>query len=493
MNSLLSTGAGSKESLLSKENEDLKSQVKMMEKMLLDLQKEIKILKNEGKHLLSNPILNTETEEPKEYHTDEDELASETNWILKESKKKRLAKKAKTQDVIIPASKRVAESSPEVNTSPENPVKRVNKIEDNQKPRKIIPKLPPPINISNVDNIHTIRELLRMATNQEYKLLSLNNNVWKVNLLDSDSYRKLSNLLNEKGFQWYTYEDKNTRPTRIVARGLHQSCTPDEIVADLKEKNLKALEASNMYRTERSINSAGQSILTKKIIPLFTISFDNSEKTENIFNIQSIMGMRVRIEPLKKATGIIPQCKNCQAYNHTHKYCYKETRCVKCLGKHSTKDCNVARNTPAVCVNCGQNHPASYRGCEVAKMLQGMRNKASKKLPQTKQNLNAAQTQKVSANISFARMTKTGLPDATEPKVEINQAIVTIQNTLDTIVNRLSKMEENITAIKNRQDGLEKQQQSIIETNKKFQDEQNKKNELTNKNFSVLKHQLNMR
>ena len=78
MNSPFSTGAGSKEAL-TKENDELKSQLKMMEKMLLDLQNEIEILKNEGKHLPSNPILNTEKEVTKEYYTDEDELASETN------------------------------------------------------------------------------------------------------------------------------------------------------------------------------------------------------------------------------------------------------------------------------------------------------------------------------------------------------------------------------------------------------------------------------
>ena len=425
-----------------------------------------------------------------EYHTDEEELACETNWILKESKKKRLAKRAKTDAII--SSKRTAESSPEINTPEKesDPASKLNKAENSHKKEKNTLKPPPPINISNVDNIHTIRELLK-SVSQEYKLLSMNNNVWKINLPDSDSYRKLCNILNEKGHQWYTYEDKNTRPTRIVARSLHQSCTADEIVEDLKDKNFKVIDAINMYRNERTKNNAGQTIVTKKLIPLFTISFDKCEKIENIFNIKSIMGMRVRIEPLKKATGIIPQCKNCQAYNHTQSYCNRETRCVKCLGKHNTKECTVDRNTPAVCVNCGQNHPASYRGCEVAKVLQGIRNRATKKLPPNKQNANAVSSMKVNENISFSQMAKTGLPVAIEPKLEIKQALADVQNTLNAIVNRLSKMENNITTIKNRQDKLEEQLQTVSETNKKIQDEQSKVNDNFTRKLKTFGNYLN--
>ena len=43
----------------------------------------------------------------------------------------------------------------------------------------------------------------------------------------------------------------------------------------------------------------------------------------------------------------------------------KNARCVKCAGEHLTADCKVPRNVKAKCYNCGGQHPASYRGCDV--------------------------------------------------------------------------------------------------------------------------------
>lgn len=60
---------------------------------------------------------------------------------------------------------------------------------------------------------------------------------------------------------------------------------------------------------------------------------------------------------------------------HTKNYCCKPPKCVKCAGDHETIKCTKQDNELPKCCNCGQNHPASYRGCQVAKDLQKLRNK----------------------------------------------------------------------------------------------------------------------
>lgn len=106
--------------------------------------------------------------------------------------------------------------------------------------------------------------------------------------------------------------------------------------------------------------------------------FDHEEKLENIYKIQGILNIRVKIEPLRKTSEKIPQCQRCQGYNHTQKYCSRDPRCVKCLGKHLTIECVLNRNEAHTCVNCHGRHPANYRGCEVAKELQKIRNQKRK-------------------------------------------------------------------------------------------------------------------
>lgn len=75
----------------------------------------------------------------------------------------------------------------------------------------------------------------------------------------------------------------------------------------------------------------------------------------------------------------MPQCKRCLAVGDTQKYCSKEPRCVKCTDKHITKDCTKPENTKPKCVHYGENHPANYRGYIVAKEIQRIKNKQTKK------------------------------------------------------------------------------------------------------------------
>lgn len=52
----------------------------------------------------------------------------------------------------------------------------------------------------------------------------------KINLESDDSYRKAVNVLQSKGMVFHTYENKQTRPFRVMAKGLDSSSDPNEIV-----------------------------------------------------------------------------------------------------------------------------------------------------------------------------------------------------------------------------------------------------------------------
>jgi hypothetical protein len=76
----------------------------------------------------------------------------------------------------------------------------------------------------------------------------------------------------------------------------------------------------------------------KTLLPLYMLTFEKKEDTKRIFERKEILSMRVTIEAMRRSRLIL-QCKNCQAYGHTQKYCRKEARCMKCVGKHHTKEC----------------------------------------------------------------------------------------------------------------------------------------------------------
>lgn len=61
--------------------------------------------------------------------------------------------------------------------------------------------------------VKTFEEIKAMFKNinEQYRIILLNNNVWKLNMADITSSRNLSLELQNKEYQWYTNENKMER------------------------------------------------------------------------------------------------------------------------------------------------------------------------------------------------------------------------------------------------------------------------------------------
>jgi hypothetical protein len=104
-------------------------------------------------------------------------------------------------------------------------------------------------------------------------------------------------------------------PVKIMARNIHASCSAEDVMKDLRNKNLAIMEVWQI-----------RSRKDKTPLPLY------------IYTNRNIVG-------------------NMQS--------------VKSASENTTRinDQNPEQSHPK-CVNCGEVHPANYRGCVVAKELQ---------------------------------------------------------------------------------------------------------------------------
>lgn len=295
-----------------------------------------------------------------EYHTDEEELAKETEWIRQRSRKKRKLN---------------------MNTSLTPPQQQEQQKDQQQKQKVKKTPMPPPIIVDGIQDYQKFYDFLMECQQKDsFTIKVLNGNSVKVNASAEDSYKSITKQLRENDCLWHSYENKQERPIRVMAKRLPSSCKPDRIIEDLK---------SNGYKIENAVNKL--SWKNKERLNMFVLTFSNDEEIKKIYDIQFILGCKIEIHPLK-TPKLIPQCKRCQAYGHTQKYCSKEPRCVKCTGKHLTVDCKKPAAEKAKCVHCGEPHPANYRGCAVAKELQKIKNTRATKSPtEQKQQINKDQ------------------------------------------------------------------------------------------------------
>ena len=323
------------------EKQQLSDMIGQMQLHIMELENKFKTLEEAGNANTSSKQGVTRVE----YFTDEEELAEETEWI-------RIKNKGKKRKMTM---------------SPTPPQKQREAMQTQEQKDKRAPA-PPPI---MVDGIKVYDEFYDKITEHvpasKFSTKLMKGGSIKINVADGEVYRMLTKILLEGKYAWHSYEDKHTRPIRVMARNLHHSCNPSRIISDLQARGYKAVDAVNKLKWG-----------SKEPLDMFMLTFSTDENTNKIYEITSILGSKVEIQPLRKSK-LIPQCKQCQAYGHTQSYCSKDPRCVKCAGKHHTRDCRKPKEAKPKCVHCGEAHPASYRGCTVAIELQNLKTKMRKR------------------------------------------------------------------------------------------------------------------
>jgi len=332
-------------------------QDKAENEIILNLQKQLQCAMKEIENLRQQiETLTAQTKVKSQYKISWDEeeetVARETDWILKGKNNKK---------------KRKASESPEKS----NNVPKKTEIKNKSKP--------PPIVLSNVQNYDEIKQKLQMDK-FNCNTCMLNNKQIKVNVSNETEYREITKMINKTDIEWHTYENKAIRPIRVMLRDLHPSCDVKDITEELREREFKIISVVQKLKKITRRNEEPTYIR----LPLYILTFEHTEDINKIYNIKHVNHMKIKIEAIK-TNKLIAQCKKCQRYGHTQKFCNRPPNCVKCAGNHPTTECSKPRNSPPKCANCNEAHPANYRGCIVAKELQKRRDKIIKNKKYTNQ------------------------------------------------------------------------------------------------------------
>lgn len=166
------------------------------------------------------------------------------------------------------------------------------------------------------------------------------------------NWEKVTSELKSLNINNFTYAPKSQKTYAYVIRGLDQDPPVEEIKAKLESENFQIKEIFKMKTQFR---------------PLFLVISTSFFKISNLNKIYKyILNTKISWER-RRNEKVISQCHRCQAWSHAATYCNMAARCLKCAGKHQTKDCTKPPTVPAKCVNCGQAHPANYTGCEAYK------------------------------------------------------------------------------------------------------------------------------
>lgn len=238
---------------------------------------------------------------------------------------------------------------------------------------------------------------------------------------DENSYSPTQQFLtmNKEIVSFHTFAMPNQKSLRVIIKGIPREIPEEEV----KEENQNLGFEPNLVK---------QFTKEGKKTPVFLISLQNPQKAKEIFQLQDLFYVKVKIEAYK-TTGPA-QCFACQRFGHSSSNCGHPPRCVKCGGDHTTRDCTKPKEEKAKCCNCGGELTANYRGCPYYnKIIQDKKEQICEKATQNNENIKTTQLLS-KLTTTYADITKSDQAKNHEtPTLSANKILLIIQQLLTTI------------------------------------------------------------
>lgn len=370
------------------------------------------------------------------YSTDEEDVERETSWVKHSKKRKKYTGHSISAGASVSNQKKSQLKDFEI-------------------------KKPPPIYVEDKD-LQKVSALVNEATGNKFTTKSLGDGKIKVNAEDVKGYTETVKCLADNSCSFYTYENKQTRPIRVMAMGLDHSWDPEDIRQDLTNRGYNCLSVTSKLEAR-----------TKRPLNMFTLCFDSKENIDSIYKINQILKQIIKICPMK-TSKLVPQCKRCQEFGHTKNNCHKGPRCVKCGQEHLTVDCKKPKEVRPKCANCQGEHTASYRGCMVAIEMQKKKDELQKKNNKVITQSNKSNAVRIDSGVRQPGVTyaQTAAKNISQPKVPEQ---TNIESMLQKILLEMSGLRKDNAELKEQNVEL-RQRIDQIESRSKPGRKSNKKN-----------------
>ncbi|GFX05856.1 putative RNA-directed DNA polymerase from transposon X-element [Trichonephila clavipes] len=151
----------------------------------------------------------------------------------------------------------------------------------------------------------------------------------KIFCKSSDEHRIVTEYLKEISEEFYVIDPPDSRPLKIVIKGLPISTEIGEIQEDLTSQGFSVEKMAQLTRSK-----------TKSPLPIFMVELEKKPDSPDIFKMKKCCCLMVQVDAFNRRPGV-SQCYNCNLFNHSSKNCFMRTRCLKCGESHCTNECPI--------------------------------------------------------------------------------------------------------------------------------------------------------
>ncbi|GFV84861.1 uncharacterized protein TNCV_4298431 [Trichonephila clavipes] len=172
-------------------------------------------------------------------------------------------------------------------------------------PNSARPKVPPIMFKHKKDNYKLIvKNLNKDFPDCDVKLAG---KYLKIFTQSSDEHRIVAEYLKEKSEEFYVIDPPDSRPLKIVIKGLPVSTEIGEIQEDFTSQGFCVEKVAQLTRSK-----------TKSPLPIFMVELEKNLDSPDIFQLKKCCYLAVQVDAFNRRPGV-SQCYNCNLFNHSSK------------------------------------------------------------------------------------------------------------------------------------------------------------------------------
>lgn len=169
----------------------------------------------------------------------------------------------------------------------------------------------------------------------------------------------MKSKLEEVQIKYFSYTPVTEKHRKLVLRSVPSLYTVDEVKEDIMKQSNAVMNVTELKSKVQHETHFRSYLVTF----VYDADLSDAKKT-----IRYVCHHKVNWQDYRKPARFKgSQCFRCQRFGHVSKNCNMDPRCVQCSLVHEMGQCTKQPEEQPVCVNCGENHPASYKGCTIAK------------------------------------------------------------------------------------------------------------------------------
>lgn len=232
----------------------------------------------------------------------------------------------------------------------------------------------PPLVISTEHKEVALTVLAECVQSKMYTLRNMQVGI-RVDIPNETEHNTFVNRLKEAKGNFYSYHSPHTKPKRFVLYGLE----------DMQIESLRTtLSELQIAPTDVKKLNIKKPRYDKQAVYLLYYAPGTMTLSE-LRKIKAIKHVVIKWDHYRpRQQDNVAQCRNCQRLGHSSINCFMPAKCLVCAEQHKTDSCpkripkmDLRRQVDGAsapvdksyvkCANCGQNHTASYRGCQKRK------------------------------------------------------------------------------------------------------------------------------